>query len=486
MESTVRPYLTAGLAMAAAGAVAFAPLALPRDVQIAAPQPVNTSVELTAASDVLNRWVEMVNTTSANATKVADFAFEAPGAVLQQAMVNQLGYLGDVLNDPASIGEVFQGIGANLQKAFQTATLQGFSENDLFGMVSQSNDGWHSLLAVVIPQMLPEGTPEFVGPLINFLASPLSGVLISLVGPMVSPAVAALNSILAGDLLNLPANVVDGFFNGATLNLDGLVPVISGAGILPEGTTINRLGISFGGLLSPGATGGPDESTNGVGGSIFNSLDLSVTTDAMGFPLDIDAVGQPLGPIAALANLSQMVAKALGWDGTGNPLTDLTFPKVETESDSAATSLLAAKEVPAGPAALPSADTATTVKTLSVRAVDTSTVERSSDIEVTEKVDTATGKVTGASTGKVVRDSAKAVPGKAGTASEKAGGKLNGAADSVGNQVNSTVKKISDGLKSTFAKPAKKAGDTSSAKADASGAASGDSASGGSDGGSDK
>ncbi len=113
---------------------------------------------------------------------------------------------------------------------------------------------------------------------------------------MVSPGVAALNSILDGDLLNLPANVVDGFLNGATLNLDALVPLIAGAGVLPEGTTINRLGIAFGGLLSPGTAAntipvGEVVSGGGIGGSIFNSIDLSITSDALGFPITLDAPG---------------------------------------------------------------------------------------------------------------------------------------------------------------------------------------------------
>ena len=57
----------------------------------------------------------------------------------------------------------------------------------------------------------------------------------------------------------------------------------------------------------------------GIGGSILNSLGLTAETVlAPGFPLEI--TGQGIGPIGALVNLSHLLAKAIGWSGTGNPL----------------------------------------------------------------------------------------------------------------------------------------------------------------------
>ena len=59
------------------------------------------------------------------------------------------------------------------------------------------------------------------------------------------------------DLLNVPANVVNSFFNGADLNLDALVPLIAKSGLLPTGTTISALDYAFGGLLSTGSVSQP-------------------------------------------------------------------------------------------------------------------------------------------------------------------------------------------------------------------------------------
>ena len=102
--------------------------------------------------------------------------------------------------------------------------------------------------------------------------------------------------------------------------------------MLPEGTTFDSLGLTFGGLFSPGATAntvGGEVGTGGVGGSIFNSLGLSITTNALGFPITLNVPGVGIGPIGALANLSQMTAGAIGWNGTGNPLTNLELPEVD-------------------------------------------------------------------------------------------------------------------------------------------------------------
>ena len=90
------------------------------------------------------------------------------------------------------------------------------------------------------------------------------------------------------------------------------------SGLLPEDLPVTSLSFAFGGLLTPGTTGLTGQ---GIGGSVLNSLGIGV----LGLPIE----GQAVGPLGALTNLSQMVAKAIGWDGTGNPLTDLTLPTID-------------------------------------------------------------------------------------------------------------------------------------------------------------
>ncbi|OLP04351.1 hypothetical protein BVU76_01475 [Mycolicibacterium porcinum] len=465
MHASLRPFTTAGIALVGAGILAATPVIappVPPDIQV--PRVATTQVGLTAEADFLARWVEVFNTASDNATTLADVSFEAPATALQQVIVNQVGYMGDVLNDPASIGTVFETIGGNLEKAFSWATMQGLPDdiNDpgLVPVLALSNDAVHTLIVALLPTFLPEGTPEFVTPLVHFLASPLSGVLIGFAGPLVSPGVAALNSIMAGDLLNLPANVVDGFLNGATLNLDVLLPVINGAGVLPEGTTFDKLGIAFGGLLSPGATVntvpvGPMVGEPGIGGSIFSSLDLAITTNALGFPFTLKAPGVPVGPIGALASLSQIVAGAIGWDGDGNPLTHLTFPKIETEPNTATPSTLSALGTKDQPAALPSPSSASPETVPNTALVEESSSPADGvDAERIGRDESKTGanSLNSSAGATDLTNGNKAVPGKAGTSSTRAGQQLRTAAQDTAKRVKqgftAVQKRVESGLKS--------------------------------------
>ncbi|OLP01003.1 hypothetical protein BVU76_18045 [Mycolicibacterium porcinum] len=342
MEMRLRPYATAGIALAGAGVIAITPVAPPpTGAQVSSP-----AVNLSAAVNPIAPWIDVLNNSSTNATGLVDAYFEAPAPILQQVIVNQAAYLGQVLNDPGAIGDVLSGIGDNLEKVFQVATFLGLPEDtNTVELFRQSNDPYHADLAVLLPIVLPffmpdldENTVTLITNVIRFISSPASGVLIGLAGPAVSPVVALVNSVQAitgatdfesavQALIATPANVVDGFLNGATLSLNPLLPLISGA--LPEGISLTSLNIAFGGLLTPGATGGDyDEEgtpyTTGIGGSIFNSVGLDVD-----FGLALHVQGHAVGPLGALTNLSQMIAKALGWDGAGNPLTELTFPTID-------------------------------------------------------------------------------------------------------------------------------------------------------------
>jgi hypothetical protein len=192
--------------------------------------------------------------------------------------------------------------------------------------------------------MLPadsEIDPEQVTGILQFLSSPLSAMLIGSLSPGISPLVALGNSIteisdaLNADtpdfeaafnaLLNIPANMVDGFLNGADLNLDALLPAINDAGFLPEGMELTALDFAFGGLLSPGVASGagdqgtytfPDGTTvDPVGGSLFNNVGLTLTGVPVLNELTLGSV--PIGPIAAMEQWSQVVGVLLGdnWDG---------------------------------------------------------------------------------------------------------------------------------------------------------------------------
>ncbi|WP_244602241.1 outer membrane porin GjpA, partial [Mycolicibacterium sp. NCC-Tsukiji] len=287
-------------------------------------------MQLTAAYNPLQPWLDAFNTASANAGRIGEAFSEAPAVLLQQFLANQISHVGAILQNPGNIGAVIQDVGQNVKSAITAATLLGTKPEDW--TIAGSNDVWHGLVAQMLPNMLPTaGNPQasaIVTQVVNVLASPLSGVLMGLVGPGISPVVALVNSITkiatslaAGDAMtaaqaaiNIPAAMVNGFLNGANLNLDVLAPLITKT--MPAGNELQKLNIQFGGLFTAGVTG---MDMTGIGGSILNSLGLTAETVlAPGFPLEI--TGQGIGPIGALVNLSHLLAKAIGWSGTGNPL----------------------------------------------------------------------------------------------------------------------------------------------------------------------
>jgi hypothetical protein len=153
--------------------------------------------------------------------------------------------------------------------------------------------------------------------------------------------------------LDAPANAVNSFFNGADLNLDALVPLIAQSGLLPAGTTINALDFAFGGLLSVGSVSQGTYTQNGTitpittpGGSILNSLGLTVTTDALGAPLTLNIASHAVGPLGALESISQTVGVLLGdhWDGKHAvqtpPLSTLSDTAVDPAAANALSSLM--------------------------------------------------------------------------------------------------------------------------------------------------
>jgi hypothetical protein len=317
------------------------------------------AVRLTAGWTPFEAWQNAFNTTSANASTLTNNFFLAPGVGLQQAIVNQVGYLNQVLNDPSSLGSVLTQIANNVQTVATGITGVNPSEATATAVQAHTLDALHGALVSLLPEFLPPDIDAgIVTKVLQVLSSPLSGLLIGAVGPVIAPGVALLNSALAvgaalqasdpaaalTHLLDTPANMVNAFFNGADLDLTALTPLINQSGVLPAGTTLDALDFAFGGLFSVGSVsqgsytqgGTLDPGITTPGGSILNSLGLTITTDALGVPITLPIPSNPVGPIGALQAISQKVGVLLGdhWDGKDAvqvpPLSTLHFPTLST------------------------------------------------------------------------------------------------------------------------------------------------------------
>lgn len=335
MQQTLRPYVTAGIAMVGSSLIAVTPVA----VQPAAALVVR-DVALTAGDgivgDLLGSWGAIWNTASDNINQLLQNYYLAPGVAFQQFLANQADFWQQVIDDPNNLNSVMVQMQDHLEAVLTGYTLLGATQEVIDSVTTHTlskGDGATDLLGHIgllqlLPQFLPADVdPEMVNPIVNFLSSPLSGIIMGMIGPGISPWVALLNSIDNGDsFTDTLANMSGAYFNGATLSLDSMLPLINNAGFFPPGLSVEHLDIAFGGLLTGGTVAvGPYEvlgeggdvvaTVDPVGGSIFNSIGI----DLGGVPLlgSLSIASHAVGPIAAWESWGQAVGALLGsgWDG---------------------------------------------------------------------------------------------------------------------------------------------------------------------------
>lgn len=342
MQQALRPYVTAGVAVLGAGMIAVTPMTA---ASVVAQSP---ALRLTAGEGFFDTWQNVFDTATANATTLYNNFALAPAVGLQQMIVNQQALWGEVADGTKSFDEALTQIQDNMAMLGSAFGLVGADEDTVGIVFDHTLDGdliGHGTIADLLPGMLPEDAdidPDQVTDILHFLSSPMSAMLIGSMGPSISPLVAMVNSFteisdaMTGEtpdfeaafngMLNIPANMVNGFLNGADLDLGALVPAINDAGLLPEGMELTGLEFAFGGMLSPGVSGAGDGGSyafedgtevSAVGGSIFNSIGLSMS----GAPIvgDLELDGHAIGPIAAMQVWSQTMGALLGdeWDGKG-------------------------------------------------------------------------------------------------------------------------------------------------------------------------
>lgn len=340
MNPILRPFATAGIALVGAGLITVTPVAAPL-LEAA----VVHDVALTADIDFTGAWTDAINTAETNF------------AALQTAMQDANTALSDALSNADLSNLSLEELGGALTflSGDQKTFIDPLTEWTLNGGGPDADitvDALHALLFPILTNQaadlgidlfptIPDPIPEVV----NFLASPLSGLLIGALGPSLSPLVALFNSVeaisanLGGqdpdttaalqELINIPANMFNGWLNGATLNLDALIPTVADAGLLPDGVDITSLSFAFGGLLTPGLVGADPTDINSFGdsipggGSILNALGINLSiTDPLA--LDLPFLPHGVGPTGALIGLEQVIAELLSGNLNydGPPATD--------------------------------------------------------------------------------------------------------------------------------------------------------------------
>ena len=347
MHLAARPWITAGFALAVAGAstTAAAPVAAPlpdlSDLQTRA-------VELTAG-DVT--WDQVLQTALTNVTDIWDHFSPAPFPDLQQLVANLPDYLDGTRNtssDLTAAGNaavvpftpdnpepyIYPSLDTTDSQIGISALGIHLFDIDLPGKADLLNiltNGLNFTIGIcplctnvdipVLQLLLGDTLASQVEPYLNFSGSPLSGVLWGDIGTTLSPVV-QLNDDITGivdalsgsnpdyttafdDLLNMPANVTNAFLNGyGDVNFDALLTEF-GISVPSSSSTLD---VDLGGLLSPG-------------GSLINALGFTDTLgDCSIACATLDVPTTAVGPLASMVELSQAIAEAIGWSGVGNPL----------------------------------------------------------------------------------------------------------------------------------------------------------------------
>ena len=254
--------------------------------------------------------------------RTGGYASGAALPILSQVITNLETYLGELPDIGTILGQVFSNIGNALGAPFQAgAEESGRPFNSAILPVSPYNQNVNAVpyfdvpllgaasqrdLWALLPTVAGEEAYASLKPILDFLSTPVSGVLVGAIGPIVAPVLAVVNSIsntiellresnfggALTELINIPANVIGAVLNGGQ-TLD-LTPVLSLLGVtLPD--SIQSIGLKMGGLLSPGGVG-------------FDALAAVAEVPDV---LSLDIPGLPLGPIGALAGLNSYVAKSI-------------------------------------------------------------------------------------------------------------------------------------------------------------------------------
>jgi hypothetical protein len=217
MDITVRSYLTAGVALAGASAIAIAPAVVPPPSTMAAPPISAVAVDLSAAVNPITAWVDVVTGATANLGGLGAAWLADPFPLLRQALTNVLGYGGTVFT---AGGGVING------------TLQYLSFSN--------EDGLWAQLGNAVEEIFQGQISTGFNTLINAF----------LVGPLVNIGL----PIFTSGLLDIPVQIAD---NAANLvktffSLETLVPLAFGvltpmAGVLAA--TGDSLQASFDALV---------------------------------------------------------------------------------------------------------------------------------------------------------------------------------------------------------------------------------------------
>lgn len=396
----MRSTLTAGIALAGAGAIAMSPISpVPRhDAMAAPPHVASASVALTAladempnpfAADPLTAWLDVFGATSENLAQMGRDMADHPFPVLQQVIANQAGY-GQLL--------------AESIRAAADSYLQFFTSDEDYRM------------------------KYFAGMALDYLSAGNIAGAASVLSNVVFRLFAFANPLI--NTIQIPLGMGRNLMNALSTVPDLLMPL--GLGVLnPVEGVINVLGDSAQNVLDAVDAGDPGAAFTALvntpavlTGAILNGYYNGIAAGTSGL-LSASSVVFNRGVVESLlVTVPQTIATAIGWQKPSPAQLPVTAPpdesttRTDVAADTSTDSTPVPREAPGAPVSRPAVDL--TRISDSTAAVKTVTPQRTVAETRTEGAPTAERAARLAkNTGKSHRDAAKH---KAGGAKHRAGG----------------------------------------------------------------
>ncbi|KUI38602.1 hypothetical protein [Mycobacterium sp. GA-2829] len=266
MHLAARSYLATGVALVGAGAIAISPVAPPLpDVKV--PTLSTIGVELNAAVNPIQTWIDVFGTTAENLAILGQMVAENPAPILQQVIENQLGYI-------EKLAPAFQDFAVGFVEALDPFNPDGIPANVV------------DALELIVTGHPAQGFPELFQAFLTPILFPALGVLVGVQEVITATAENML------DVANMAVTVF------ATVALGVLSPIATGFG---------AVGVATQAIVDAAVDGD-------ILGAITAALDVpGFVTGAVlnGFDFNGGLLTPEFGTIAGLLNLRQMIADAL-------------------------------------------------------------------------------------------------------------------------------------------------------------------------------
>ncbi|OMB79030.1 hypothetical protein [Mycolicibacterium conceptionense] len=247
MQVAARPYFAAGIALFGASAIAISPVAPPMP-DITVPAISSAAVNLSAATDPIQAYIDLFSNTFANVQARIGDELADPAPILQQVVANQIDSATNIATALQKAGESLAnsldpsnpfGLPAQFQKAFQEL-LAGNVE----GAVSTV---WQGVLitALGLAEILPAAQQAIAQPVVNLgkvlsdtqvILAPVIGLLVPVYATVSTSASVAqdiVDAAMDGDPLGVlstmiaaPAVIGNAVINEGLLGDSGLVSLL--------------------------------------------------------------------------------------------------------------------------------------------------------------------------------------------------------------------------------------------------------------------